>query len=280
MLPVKKIYIDSKARTNDSKSTTNFSIDLIESLPMPEDATFIVADIIIPHTWYLIAPDQNRSLYVKEDLGGGQSGQYLYELEIPAVSYDGPSLESAISNALNHATPALQFTYTVHWNPVTETINIIPDSSVNGSPKIFRILTDNDVNTAFVSNFEKQAPSQINALLGNVGTSKENTVTSHYQSQRVDFNKIKYLFLKSPNLGTFRTLGSFGERTVIKKIPVTAGPGQMILDDVRSGMDTLDCSKQSLKRLEFQLTDERGNEVDLHHHDISFSLIFNIQAPQ
>ena len=173
MLPVKKIYIDSKARTNDSKSTTNFSIDLIESLPMPEDATFIVADIIIPHTWYLISPDQNRSLYVKEDLGGGQSGQYLYELEIPAGSYDGPSLESAISNALNHATPALQFTYTVHWNPVTETINIIPDSSVNGSPKIFRILTDNDVNTAFVSNFGKQEPSQINALLGNVGTSKE-----------------------------------------------------------------------------------------------------------
>ena len=36
MLPVKKIYIDSKARTNDIKSTTNFSIDLIESLPMPE----------------------------------------------------------------------------------------------------------------------------------------------------------------------------------------------------------------------------------------------------
>ena len=149
MLPVKKIYIDSKARTNDSKSTTNFSIDLIESLPMPEDATFIVADIIIPHTWYLISPDQNSMLYVKEDLGGGQIGQYLYELEIPAGSYDGPSLESAISNALNHATPALQFTYTVHWNPVTETINIIPDSSVSGSPKYFRLLTDNGVNTSF-----------------------------------------------------------------------------------------------------------------------------------
>ena len=101
-----------------------------------------------------------------------------------------------------------------------------------------------------------------------------------YKSQRVDFNKIKYLFLKSPNLGTFRTLGSFGERTVIKKILVTVGQGQMIVDDVRFGLDTLGCSKQSLKRVELQLTDERGNEVDLHHHDISSSLIFSIQSSQ
>ena len=66
----------------------------------------------------------------------------------------------------------------------------------------------------------------------------------------------------------------------MKKIPVVVPQGQMIVDDVRSGMDTLDCSKQNLKRLEFQLTDELGNEVDLHHHDISFSLIFNIQPAQ
>ena len=132
MLPVKKLYIDSKAKTEDSKSTTNFAIDLIESLPMPSDSTFIVADVMIPHTWYLISPDQNRFLYVMEDTGGGQAGQFLYELTIPFGSYDGPALESAISNVLNNSD--LQFTYTVHWNPVTESMNIIPDSTVTGSP--------------------------------------------------------------------------------------------------------------------------------------------------
>ena len=60
MLPVKKLYIDSKAKTVDSKSTSNFAIDLVESLPMPPDCTFIVADVMIPHTWYLISPNQNR----------------------------------------------------------------------------------------------------------------------------------------------------------------------------------------------------------------------------
>ena len=119
MLPIKKLYIGSKARTVDSKSTTNFAVDLKESLPMPEDATFIVADVMIPHTWYLISPDQNRTLYIKEDLGGGQSGQYLYEVVLPYGSYNGPALEAAISNALNHSTPPLQFNYTGQWNPVT-----------------------------------------------------------------------------------------------------------------------------------------------------------------
>ena len=278
MLPIKKLYIDSKAKTVDSKSTSNFAIDLVESLPMPSDCSFIVADVMIPHTWYLISPDQNRYLYVREYVGGGLPGQYLYQLAIPQGSYDGPGLEAAISNILNNSD--MQFSYTVHWNPRTETISIIPDSTVTGSPRLFKVLTDNEVNTTYVSHYGKQTPSQINALLGNVGLSTEHTNATPYTSQRVDFNKIKYLFLKSPNLGTFRTLGSFGERTVIKKIPVTVPQGQMITDDVRSGMDTLDCSKQNLKRLEFQLTDEWGTEVDLHHHDISFSLIFNIQPSQ
>ena len=51
-----KSYIDSTARTVDSKSPTNFAVDLKERLPMPEDATFIVADVMIPHTCYLLSP--------------------------------------------------------------------------------------------------------------------------------------------------------------------------------------------------------------------------------
>ena len=40
MLPVKKIYVDSKARTSESQSTSNFVIDLKESFTMPDDTVF------------------------------------------------------------------------------------------------------------------------------------------------------------------------------------------------------------------------------------------------
>ena len=46
MLPIKKLYIDSKFRTADSKSTSNFGIDLKESLTMPDDALFFVDDVV------------------------------------------------------------------------------------------------------------------------------------------------------------------------------------------------------------------------------------------
>ena len=95
-------------------------------------------------------------------------------------------------------------------------------------------------------------------------------------SNHLQFDPIKYLFIKSANLGTFNTMGSFGERTIIKKVPVTAPKGEMIYDDTRSGNDMLSCEKQTLKRLEFQVTDELGNTMDLQGHDISFSLIFSI----
>ena len=70
-------------------------------------------------------------------------------------------------------------------------------------------------------------------------------------------------------------MGSFGERTVIKKVPVMAPQGEMILDDTRSGNDMLSCEKQTLKRLEFTITDEFGNVLDLNEHDVSFSLMFS-----
>ena len=63
MLPIKKLYIDSKARTADSRSTTNFAIDLVDSLSMPEGAVFSICDVLVPHTWYLIDAGRNNNLY-------------------------------------------------------------------------------------------------------------------------------------------------------------------------------------------------------------------------
>ena len=139
----------------------------------------------------------------------------------------------------------------------------------------FKIMTDKEVLEA--QNLNILVPNSLNAFLGNTTPQLHNAnESSGFFSQRLQFNPIKYLFIKSTNLGTFNTLGSFGERTVIKKVPVIAPQGEMILDDTRSGNDMLSCEKQSLKRLEFQVTDELGNTINLQGHDISFSLICSI----
>ena len=52
MLPVNKIYIDSRARTDDGQSTSNFVVDLKESFTMPEDAAFTIAGVNTAHLAY------------------------------------------------------------------------------------------------------------------------------------------------------------------------------------------------------------------------------------
>ena len=54
--------------------------------------------------------------------------------------------------------------------------------------------------------------------------------------------------------------------------------GDLIADYIRSSEDLLDCSKQSLRRLEFRFSDEAGNDLDLNGHDVSFSIVFSLKA--
>ena len=98
MLPVKKLYIDSKARTADSRSTSNFSLDLTESLTMPEGAVFQVCDVLIPHSWYLI-DDSNRNLYFFEL--DGLSGSGFFTIALNIGNYLGPDLAGEIGRALH-----------------------------------------------------------------------------------------------------------------------------------------------------------------------------------
>ena len=42
MLPLKKIYIDSRDRTVDSKSASNFKIELPNTVQMPDNTVFLL----------------------------------------------------------------------------------------------------------------------------------------------------------------------------------------------------------------------------------------------
>ena len=83
------------------------------------------------------------------------------------------------------------------------------------------------------------------------------------------------MYISSPNLGNFNTMGPRGEWNIIKKVPVSADYNQMIFDQVITNMDYLDCSRQSLKTIEFHLKDVNGNFIPLHGANVSFSIVFN-----
>ena len=63
MLPVRKIYIDSRFRSSDSISSTDFKVDLPTTYYMPENTGLFITDICIPVSWYMIDANRNNQLY-------------------------------------------------------------------------------------------------------------------------------------------------------------------------------------------------------------------------
>ncbi len=53
-LPIKKIYISSRYKTDSSVSSSNFKVELSQTLSMPNNCIFWVDDICIPVSWYTI----------------------------------------------------------------------------------------------------------------------------------------------------------------------------------------------------------------------------------
>ena len=269
MLPIKKIYIDTRFMSSDSKSSSDFKIDLPSNLDLPDDTVFYMDDICIPCSWYTIDDDRNNKFYFK-------CGSTVYVKIIPAGNYSTITFNAILVALLN----SVQNTYT---SDVDLPLNIVSiktsiDSSnyqqiVDGQTitydQTFEILTDNQIG---LLGYPKPYQSINNYLNNNVA--KINTLASPYDSGYVNLNPVRNLYITSGNLGYYNTMSVSGERGIVKKVPVRAGYNEMIYDDAVLGIDYLNCSRQSLSRLEFQLKDIYGNYINLHGNHWSFSLIF------
>ena len=64
MLPIRTIYIDSRYKTADSISNTDFKLQLSENIKFPENSGFYITNICIPHTFKTIEERINDSLKV------------------------------------------------------------------------------------------------------------------------------------------------------------------------------------------------------------------------
>lgn len=100
--------------------------------------------------------------------------------------------------------------------------------------------------------------------------------SASYESGFIDLKNIHNIYISSPNLGSFTTLGPRGENNIIKKVPASSDYGCSISDSVVMPHDFIDVSKQLLSILEFSLKSARGDIIPLHGSHVSFSLIFSM----
>ena len=146
---IKKVYIDSRYKTNDSVSNSDFKFELKEGLDLPDNTVCWIDDISIPHTWYTIGENLNNTLYIvttQMDPGVTPTWYHPLALEIPAGNYTGSSLAAALQTELNIAEPDHQFICV--YNPASGSIAIRSDHML-----LFSILSDYPVITTTIPHF-------------------------------------------------------------------------------------------------------------------------------
>ena len=275
-LKYKKIYIDTKYKTPDSKSTSDFKVELPETVYFENNSVFYIDDIAIPHSWFTVE-DFNNKLYL-----------YLYDVNLPSVgfsyivtlangNYTGLDFAAEVHSKINAATSN---SFTCTYNSKTNSITIATAYSSHA----FVVLTPDDLKTALFGKFNapynKSKPNDCNEILSSFeGSGNVSDVNNPFRSGYLNMQPIRNLYLHSTTLGNLNSVSCDGSQTVIKKIPVTSDYNQMIFDQCVLYNDYNDCSQQTLKTLEFQLKTSRGDIVPLHGVNILFSIALSRANP-
>jgi hypothetical protein len=283
-LQYKKIYIDSKFRSSDSVSSSDFKIELPETMSFQENTVFYLDDICIPHSWETIIAGINNKLYFK-----------LYETNvIPNVEYN------LIATILpgNYLPPDLVQEIQEQMNAIAENVTNDPNLfectylpktnkmqiEVKSDPKAyaFRIVTQHELKTIAWTGpaFDRNKPNDINEIISNLdNTSVRATHILPYFSGSLYLQPFNNIYIHATNLGNYNTIGCQNERTIVKKVPVSADRGMQIFDQCVLMNDYSDCSGQTVKTLFFQLKSSRGDTIPLNGCNWSFSIVFSRNNP-
>ena len=91
---IKKVYVDSRYKSNGSVSKCVFKFELQEALELPGNAVCYIDDISIPHSWYTIE-DFNNKLHIQRTCGGFRIDRTV--ISIPIGNYNASRLASSIN---------------------------------------------------------------------------------------------------------------------------------------------------------------------------------------
>lgn len=272
MSSVNRILIDSRFRQPDSTSTTDFRVELPETVYMDTGMTCVVWNVCIPITWHTVEENLNDKLYFR--IYQSDPATYKdYIMRITSRNYT----RSEVFEQLNKQFEALNVALRANEDPFRNLIRIFLPAGNNQS---FMIFSNQDLrsrcnNTWQGEYYSAMNPQSINDMIGNSEHNmKIYTAISLFEGGQFNIMPHNTLYITCPQLGNFRSLGPQGERDIIKKVIVTGNQDEVMFDNYLFAEDFVDVSRQTLRSLNFKLVDVYGNVINLHGQNFSFSLVF------
>jgi len=275
MLKIKKIYVDSRFKTADSKSHTDFYYDLANTYDMPNNTSFYIDDVNIPNAWYSIEENVNNKMYLRW-LDPATKTYTDRIIKLPSKIYNGDDFVAALNvllgNMPTNGAPARHFT--AEYDPTKNHLNL---NTID--VEYYKILSDDELkspnlNWRGTENIEPNDLCSLNEVLKNYGNTTVWNYLVNYVSGFLDFSHYNNIYMSS-DIGCYQTLSPIKELTVVRKIPVTVSNGFVINDRQVSQHDTLDCSRKCLSMPYFRFHDAYGKTINLNGCHVSFSIVFS-----
>ena len=280
MLEVKKIYVDTRFKTADSRSDSDFYIDLPKTVNITDTVKCYIDDIVMPISFKVVEL-HNNNLYFSIYYFNGTVFTTIYcQITLTPKNYNGITLSAILKTLMNaQLTNDMNFSFDVTYD-ITDNILSIhilderEEADKIGVVAIVHLISDYDlINTMQWGTMQNR--DNIKTLNQILRITKTIAITNNEPYEEyIDLHTIRNLYMHSSALGSYNIISNFGQDTIIKKIPITSNFNEMLFDGVRDGFDCIDLTRRSLNRIDFKLTDSFGNIINLNRNHFSFSIVF------
>ena len=280
-LTYKKVYVNSSFRLPQSRSSTDFVIELNENFEVPEGTKMWVSEVSLPATFKTTEVGFFEYFYYMLYNDSGvllRNGRVYLGNKIYFSEQFCDDIVAGLNNDvrdLNSDNDIFVYAYSAS----TRTVEIRVADGLNFRLKI---PTDDELSN-YVNNtwstvsapYDNRDPVSINYLLSNyVPTSPLAVWTSSY----LNLVPFRALYLNSVELTDHRySAPNNFSSSIIRKILIDQQLGGVVNDDHGSamGQDYIYVGNKNLKRLSFRLTDQNSKTMNLYGIPFEFSLLFH-----
>ena len=220
-LDIKKVYIDSRFRTKNSKSESDFFVELPRAFNVPDGVVAHIDDIVIPASWSTI-DERNNVCYTELTCGSNvRSSVFSF---IPKND-DGYQFATALNEILmliaDGFDPHPAFTVTYDHLEHVLVIGMTDGrnkAAKDANPIKLQFLTDEMLKNG---PSKLSDPTSINTIMGNT-SGQIITELAPYVCY-LDLFQTRNLYLCSSALASYDTVSNFGNDTIIKKNSMCRG---------------------------------------------------------
>jgi hypothetical protein len=278
-LTYKKVLVDSAFRLSQSRSSSDFIIELDQNMECPEGTRLHITEVSIPATFKTTEVGFFEYLYVMV-FDNTDTFVKNFRVYLGNKMYFAEQLAYDMNEGMNSNTEDLTaggiFVYS--YSSATRTVEFKIKDGLNYKLKIptdteLKNYVNNTWNTT-QSNYDSSNPLSINYLLSNyVATSPIATWTSSY----LNLVPFRAVYINSPELADHHLMSpSTYSSSIIRKVNVSEQLGGIINDNSAPlSEDYINVGGKNLKRLTFRITDDKSNTLNLYDIPCQFSLVFS-----